>query len=79
MYRLSAFYFARTASDLPMVRTFRTRNLMLLHQNLPSSASKPPSAAASSDVISSVSVNVLQDCTIPTIFIIIVYSMSSLK
>lgn len=37
MYRLSAFYFARTASDLPM------------------------------------------DCTIPTIFIIIIYFMSDLK
>lgn len=37
MYRLSAFYFARTASDLPM------------------------------------------DCTIPTIFIIIIYFMSGLK
>ena len=36
MYRLSAFYFARTASDLPM------------------------------------------DCTIPTIFIIIIYFMSGL-
>ena len=37
MYRLSAFYFARTASDLPM------------------------------------------DCTIPTVFIIIIYFMSGLK
>ena len=37
MYRLSAFYFARTASDLPM------------------------------------------DCTIPTIFIIIIYFMSGLE
>ncbi len=44
-----------------------------------SSASETPSAAVPPDVISSVSVNVLQDCTIPTIFIIIVYSMSSLK
>jgi hypothetical protein len=80
MYRLSAFYVARTASDLPMVRPATVvciksaayNNMLTDHS--PAELLQIDICAVALMVCYSA-----QDCTIPSLFLIIVYSMAALR